>query len=274
MIPTSLPTLRIASASGNVFGYLWQDEVPNGFDGSQWAKALCPRGTGLGLDGLFLLQRPVASEPWVMDHWEPDGSHTFCSNGTRAAASLLPMNQRGHLEGLVSGERVSLHLVEGGVGLRLPQGEAYRLQTPFLALEFPHAFGWTGTPHLIVEVPDVASVDLPSFAPPLRFHPRLPEGANISIVQILSPGRARIRSWERGVEGETLCCGQGCAVAGAWLAQRSGVLAWHFQPAGEDTVHVTVEGIEAGKWTGLWLSGPIRRIGAFLPDVNLLSNLR
>lgn len=264
--------IRIASASGNVFGYLWQDEAPDCFDGPRWARALCPRGSGLGLDGLFLLQRPLSGQPWVMEHWEPDGTHTFCSNGTRAAASLLPSEQNGHLEGVVSGERVSLRLEAGSVGLRMPEGEAYHLQAPFLAMELPHAYGWTGTPHLILEVPDVDGVDLPSFAPPLRFHPKLPEGANISVLHMLAPGRARIRSWERGVEGETLCCGQGCAVAGAWLAMRTGILHWQFQPAGEDLVKVSVETIEDGRWAGLWLSGPIRRIGSFLPDPNLLFN--
>ncbi len=205
-----------------------------------------------------------------MDHWEPDGSRTFCSNGTRAAASLLPSDVRGNLEALVSGERVSLRLEDQGVGLRLPEGNGYGLRPSLLPLELPHAFGWTGTPHLVVEVPDVDGVELASFAPPLRFHPGLPEGANISIIQVLASGRARIRSWERGVEGETLCCGQGCAVAGAWLAERTKTRDWHFQPAGEDPVRVSVEGMEGGRWAGLWLAGPVRRIGAFEPDPALI----
>ena len=52
------PTLGIAAASGNVFAYLWMDEAPPSFHGPEWAQALCPRGRGLGLDGLFL--HPVA----------------------------------------------------------------------------------------------------------------------------------------------------------------------------------------------------------------------
>jgi diaminopimelate epimerase len=204
-----------------------------------------------------------------MDHWEPNGSRTFCSNGTRAAASLLRSTQGDSIEALVSGERVSLRTEEGRIGLRLPEGERYRLHPLCLPLEFPHAFGWTGTPHLVVEVPDVDHVDLPSFAPPLRFHASLPDGANISIFQILSPGLARIRSWERGVEGETLCCGQGCAVAGAWLAERTQIREWDFQPRGEDSVRVSLEGMESGAWSGLWLSGAVRRIGIFQPDPEL-----
>ena len=261
--------LTIAAASGNSFAYLWLNDAPPSFLGPDWARALCPRGRGLGIDGLFLLHPFKEGEPWRMDHWEPDGSRTFCSNGTRAAASMLPENLFGCIEAEVSGEGVSLRLDDQGVGLRLPEGRPYGLQSSPLPLELPHALGWTGTPHLIVEVADVAQVDLASFAPPLRFHPLLPEGANISIIHILAPGRARIRTWERGVEGETLCCGQGCAVAGAWLAQRTGIADWAFQPAGEDPVRVTMAAMTDGRWTGLWLAGPIRRIGSFIPEPQL-----
>ncbi len=259
----------IAAASGNVFAYLWADEAPYGIPGSELAKALCPRGRGLGLDGLFLLQRRVEGAPWEMDHWEPDGSRTFCSNGTRAAANLLPPELRGDLDARVSDEMVRLRLAEESVGLRLSEGLEHRIRPSLLPLELPHAFGWTGTPHLVIEVPDVAQVNLAEFAPPLRHHPDLPEGANVSIIQVIAPGRARIRSWERGVEGETLCCGQGCAVAGAWLAQRTSLRAWEFQPAGEDPVRVSLDGMTEGRWSGLWLAGPVRRIGTFEPDPSL-----
>lgn len=261
----------IAAASGNVFAYLWASEAPRDFSGPESAKALCPRGRGLGLDGLFLLQPLVEGAPWEMDHWEPDGSRTFCSNGTRAAASLLPAGVRGDIDARVSGEAVRLRLDADGVGLRLSEGPEHILRPAFLPLELPHAFGWTGTPHLVVEVQDVDRVNLAEFAPPLRHHPDLSEGANVSIIQVTAPGRARIRSWERGVEGETLCCGQGCAVAGAWLAQRTGTSGWQFQPAGEDPVQVSLESMTEGRWSGLWLAGPVRRIGMFEPDPVLVN---
>ena len=258
--------LWIAAASGNVFAYVWAKEVPRHLSGSELAKALCPRGRGLGLDGLFVLQPWTEGEPWEMDHWEPDGSRTFCSNGTRAAVSLLPAGVQGDLEARVSGELVRLCVGADIVGLQLAEGAEHRIQSMLLPLELPHAFGWTGTPHLVVEVPDVDRVNLAEFAPPLRRHPDLSEGANVSIIQITGLGHARIRSWERGVEGETLCCGQGCGVAGAWLAQRTGTTAWEFQPAGEDPVQVSLEGLVEGRWSGLWLAGPVRRIGTFEPD--------
>lgn len=266
-------TLTVAAASGNVFGYLWADEVPPSFDGPRWAKLLCPRGEGFGLDGLFLLQRPEPGKTWQMDHWEPDGSHTFCSNGTRAAATLLSNAPQGVLEASVSGQLVQLRVDAQGIGLRLAEGPAYGLQSSPLALAFPHALGWTGTPHLVLEMADVNGVDLPIFAPPLRFHPALEQGANISIIQILGPGLVRIRSWERGVEGETLCCGQGCAVAGAWLAERSGRKQWEFQPVGRDSVSVSVDAMHEGRWSGLWICGPAHLLGVVVPSPTLVARI-
>lgn len=264
--------LSLAAASGNVFGYLWADEVPADFDGARWAQVICPRGEGFGLDGLFLLHRPAPHEPWRMEHWEPDGTHTFCSNGTRAAASLMT-DVAGHFEAHVSGELVQIRTEASGVGLRLAEGPAYSLRLAPLELSLPHALGWTGTPHLVLEVPEVEAVDLVTFAPPLRFHPALEQGANISIIQILAPGHARIRSWERGVEGETLCCGQGCAVAGAWLTQRTGIDHWRFQPEGRDAVAVSVGSVRDGKWRELWITGPVHHLGVVRPHPSLLARI-
>jgi len=71
------------------------------------------------------------------------------------------------------------------------------------------------------------------------------------------------------VEGETLCCGTGCAVAGAWLARRTGIRIWRLLArGGEVTVSVSPEG---EGWRELWLSGPVAVMEAFAADPSLLS---
>jgi len=263
-------TLTLASASGNSFAYLRSADVPVGFDGGLAARRLCPHGDGLGLDGLFLVSPFTPGKPWILEHWDPDGGRTFCSNGTRAATALLPMGFQGALEVHSSGERVSLRVGET-VGLRLPDGPGYGLQPPPDGLAFPAIFGWTGTPHLVLEVPKVDDIDFPSFAPPLRYHRSLPEGANITLLQVDGPGRGRIRSWERGIEGETLCCGQGASVAGAWLSHRTGISHWTLQPRGRDSVSIEADLRPDGSWEALWLSGPVQRLGELClgPDLPL-----
>jgi len=269
--------VQIASAAGNVFGYLWADEAPASFDGPAWARALCPRGRAFGLDGLFLLHRPEAGA-WEMEHWDTDGAHSFCSNGTRAALALEGAPEGGEIDVRSSGESVSLRRGASGVGLRMPEGEGTGLRpVPFMVSNAlggrPAAFGLVGNPQVVVELPKVDELDLAAFAPPLRRHRSFKDGANVNVLEMTGEGEARIRSWERGVEGETLCCGTGCAVAGAWLAQRTGLPTWSFLTTGGETVTVELEPLPGGAWRQLWVSGPVRRIGEAAPDKALTASL-
>lgn len=260
--------LTIASASGNVFAYVWADEAPD-FHGPRWAQLMCPRGQGLGLDGIFLLQRPIPGEPWSMEHWDLDGSSTFCGNGTRAALAIPGAPRGGLIPGLSNGTSVVLRRTSAGLGIRMPEGEGFGFQASPLALVEPHCCAWIGNPHLVVEVPGVETFDLARFAPPLRRHPGFPEGTNVNIVEVLAPGHARVRTWERGVEGETLSCGTGSAVTGAWLARRTGLLHWTLQSGGADPVQVVVGALTGDSWRDLWLEGPVRVLGSFQPGPGL-----
>jgi diaminopimelate epimerase len=264
--------LQLASASGNVFGYLWSDEVKD-CCGEDYAKILCPKGRGFGLDGLFLMQR---SRPgiWVMDHWDSDGSKSFCSNGSRAALAIHGAPETTLVEVRSNGEHILLSRDEAGVGIRMPEGTGFGLRAVPVPLMTPAGFGWIGNPQLVLRVPSVAEVDLPVLAPPLRHHAAIPGGTNVNVVEVVAPGQARIRSWERGVEGETLCCGTGCAVAAAWLASTEGVHVWRLHTAGGETLKVELDLHADGRWRDLWLSGPVRRLGMVSPDPSLFMGLR
>jgi diaminopimelate epimerase len=259
--------LHLASGSGNSFAYLWADEAPAAFDGAAAAQRICPRGSGLGLDGLFLLQRPSIG-PWVMEHWDADGASTFCSNGTRAAMALEGAPQEVQLEVRSNGQSVLLRRDAAGIGIRMPEDAACGLRPVPRATAEPSGFGWIGNPQLVLRVAAVADVDLAALAPPLRFDPAFEGGTNVNVVEVVGPGEARIRSWERGVEGETLCCGTGCAVAAAWIARTEGCFRWKLQPAGEDPVVVTLD-LYGDHWRNLWLSGRVRRLGTVEPDPSL-----
>lgn len=266
-------SFTIASASGNVFAFVWADDLPSTFDGPGWAKVICSKGAGLGLDGLFSLQAPKPGVPWVMDHWDADGAHSFCSNGSRAALALKGAPTSEYVEARSSGESIRLRRFADGqnlrIGIRMPEGSGFCLKALPLHLDEPAAFGFVGNPQLVIEVEDVDAVDLAAYAPPLRHHPAFPEGTNVNVLQTVGTGAARIRSWERGVENETLCCGTGCAVAAAWMAQRTGLASWRLQPRGGDPVEVSVRLQADGSWRELWLSGRVRIIATVKPDDSL-----
>lgn len=264
--------LHVAAAAGNVFGYLWDDDAKH-MDMPRLSLRLCPRGRGFGLDGLFLMQR-AESGVWTLDHWEPDGAKTFCSNGSRAALAVPGAPTEPHLHLVSSGETITVCRQDGTVGIRMPEGLACHLKAVPIATPFPAGFGWIGNPQLVLRVPKVAAIHLPTLAPSLRHHPAIVGGTNVNVVEVMAPGEARIRSWERGVEGETLCCGTGCAVAAAWLAQTEGPTTWRFHTAGGEVVEVRLHLDVDGQWRDLWLTGPVRYLGEVRPDPSLLQGLR
>ena len=264
--------LQLASAAGNVFGYLWMDEAKD-CTGEKYAKTLCPKGYGFGLDGLFLMQRPK-NGPWILKHWDANGAKTFCSNGSRAALTILGAPAKPLIEVISNGERILLRRDEEGVGIRMPEGSGFGLLKVPIRTAGPAGFGWIGNPQLVLRVPSVAEVDLSVLAPPLRHHAAIEGGTNVNVVEVIEAGEARIRSWERGVEGETLCCGTGCAVAAAWLCQTEGTRAWRMETAGGEVVTVDLALDGQGEWRDLWLSSPVLRLGSAQPDPSLLLRLQ
>jgi len=81
----------------------------------------------------------------------------------------------------------------------------------------------TGVPHAVIFVEDVAAVDIEAAAPQIRRHPSFPKGANVNFVQVTGKASIKIRTFERGIEGETESCGTG-ATASAAVAHHLGLV--------------------------------------------------
>lgn len=191
------------------------------------APRLCHRRMGLGADGVLLLIPQAGSEVRLL-YFNSDGSRaSFCANGSRCAAAyaarrlglkrLLLLTDFAPIPATVSALEVTLELppadkVEGWKTLPA-EGQAWK--GFFLTL---------GVPHLVVPVSweDFWRQPLAS-APFLRRHPLLgPEGSNVNFLKVANQ-QILLRTFERGVEGETLACGSG-AVAAAHLALAEGWL--------------------------------------------------
>jgi diaminopimelate epimerase len=180
----------------------------------------------LGADGLLWITGSPAAD-LALAYFNADGSRAFCGNGTLCAArwahvhaglsaSLQLETDQGVLAVKVSGSRVEL-AVPPPSGLRddvelAPAG----LAGHGVALN-------TGCPHLVVfsgTLPDDEA--FARAAPILRHHPALaPEGANVDFVAVQDPHRLQVRTFERGVEAETLASGTGCLAAALAAASRS-----------------------------------------------------
>jgi diaminopimelate epimerase len=220
------------SGAGNDF-LVFGGSVARGAKEIAAIRRLCQRGTGVGADGVLFVTREKPEKPGsprvVAEYLNADGSAgRFCGNGTRCAARYAVLRGLAPPACVVLtgwgavGARVS---PEGRVTLALPEPVAVARAVHALdpggdTLERDAFSLLVGVPHLVAFVKkDIAfeALDLSGLGPAHRHHPAMKEGANANFVRVLGPGRIAIRTWERGVEAETLACGSG-AVASAVVA--------------------------------------------------------
>jgi diaminopimelate epimerase len=187
---------------------------------------LCDRHRGVGADGLFLLvpsESGKADWAWVF-HNSDGGTGEMCGNGARCFGRFVQKltgieraftieTEAGVITASFQGERVTISLTRPGE-LRLNQ------QVPLAGgVQTLHSLN-TGVPHAVLFVPDADRAMVQQLGPEIRRHPHFaPKGTNVDFVQLLGPNHIRVRTFERGVEGETLACGTG-VTASALIAAR------------------------------------------------------
>jgi len=191
------------------------------------SRGLCRRGLSVGADGLVLVESSNRARLRVRI-FNSDGSEaSLCGNGTRCAARFAFLR-------VIAGKQMTVETSAGVLEAEvLPDGDV-RLRMPVRAAE-PQPATLTvagravrchlvqvGVPHVIVFVTDAAQAPVASLGPLLRSHPDLgPEGANVDFLELRgAQGPHPLRTFERGIEAETLACGTGVTAA-AWLLHRT-----------------------------------------------------
>ena len=254
------------SGAGNDFVIVRGEEIGLR-DAAALAQRICSRRWGVGVDGLILI-RSLSEEFVRIRFFNPDGSEFgTCGNGTRCAAryasdrgltgaELMIHTDDGEIRARVSGDHVDL---DYALDARIMK----RLEVDIARSARPAWLVWMGTPHLVVEVEDIEVEAFDEVCAPLRSHPEIgPEGANVDLVRV-DDDRLVIRTFERGVEGETLACGSGCMSA-AFALRDAGVLE---PPVELLTRSGTVLGVDIRDGGLIRLSGPAEHIfDGVLPD--------
>lgn len=186
-------------------------------------ERICARRTGIGSDGILLIQ-PSETADLRMRFINPDGHEVeMCGNGARCFA------RRAFDLGAVP-EQMAIETVAGTIRAEI-LGEQVRLTLtdPMdwrmgldAGLERPVDFVNTGVPHVVARVDDLETLDVPATGRRLRYHDLFaPDGTNANFVKVEADGTLSLRTYERGVEAETLACGTG-ATAAAVVAARQG----------------------------------------------------
>lgn len=261
------------SGAGNDFVVVRARAVEG--DPRRLAQRVCSRKTGVGVDGLALVE-PAGPRRLRVRFFNPDGSEFgTCGNGSRCVARFAVD------EGLVDGPGLTLDTAEGdveatvketGVTLefRLEAWVAGRHVVAYRDRELPGWLVQMGTPHFVLAVDTLPDEEIDELARPVRHDPALgPDGANVNLVQLTGPATARIRTYERGVEAETLACGAGSMAATLALhaaGRCEASLALDVRSG--ETLRVSLRDADAGEepsYTSparrtLLLTGPARRI--------------
>ncbi len=183
---------------------------------------ICDRHRGVGADGILVLERPTNGADFRMRYYNADGGEAeMCGNGARCFARYAD-RRAGPLE------KLSFETPAGVIGAELigelvtlqmsqPQDMRLDLEVPVGGEKIRASYLDSGVPHVVVPVAKIDEVDVRSLGSALRHHPIFaPRGANANFSEQRGPRSIAIRTYERGVEDETLACGTG-VVASALL---------------------------------------------------------
>lgn len=181
---------------------------------SKTVARLCDRHFGIGADGLMTLG-PSAEALCTMRYYNADGSEgEMCGNGGRCFALFAE-----HLG--LGGPVKRFEARDGMHTARLlhAEGDGGRIELGMIDVRrIDRGDGWwyldTGVPHYVEFVDDVEAVDVAARGRAIRYDTaRFARGTNVNFAQVLGEGRIRVRTYERGVEAETLACGTGATAA-------------------------------------------------------------
>ena len=229
MLPSGRTFYKM-SGSGNDFVMVdAMREPPGPLAEPRVIREVCARATGVGADGIVFLEPASrgSEAAYRMTYLNSDGSRAdLCGNASLCSARLATEL------GVVGPGEFRVETDAGILGARiLPTGPEVDLRPvtdvrrtlPFRLAPGERWMGYAvaGVPHLVVRVDDVATVPVVERGRPLRHEASLPGGANVNFVSRDAAAGWRIRTFERGVEGETLACGTG-SVATAILLREAG----------------------------------------------------
>lgn len=213
------------NGSGNDF-LLIDDrgDAMRGIDRPPFVAKVCDRSRSIGADGVIVIE-PSRRADFRWDFYNADGSRAeMCGNGGRCAARFAATRRitgremsfetlAGILHASVRGRRVKLQMTR-------PRGLAADRSLTLAGKKYSYSFLDTGVPHVVLFVPDVSRADVAGVGRGIRRHRAFaPRGTNVNFVQPAGDVLL-VRTYERGVEGETLACGTGAVASGILAAVR------------------------------------------------------
>jgi diaminopimelate epimerase len=254
-------TFTKMNGAGNDFVMLDNRDGALALDKGQIAR-LCDRHRGIGADGLLMVEPAQNGADFRMRYYNADGGEAeMCGNGARCFARFAQKlsGQPGAIAFETMAGVITAKFLGDLVEIEMSQPHSIRLgeELEVSGEKFTvHSLN-TGVPHAVVFVDDLPTVDVARLGAALRYHPRFaPKGTNANFVQQLGTALIAIRTYERGVEGETLACGTGMVAAALvfheWIGAPSPI---SVRVQSGDTLQIAFDH-EEGAYQHVTLTGP------------------
>ncbi|MDD4975310.1 MAG: diaminopimelate epimerase [Bacteriovorax sp.] len=207
------------NATGNDFIVIDNRNQIVSADNREHWKKLCSLKTGIGADGVLLLEKSAKAD-FRMRYINADGGEVeMCGNGGRAITAfahdlLEPKKNTYQFETMNGIYECSIDLTHG---YRLKMTELYDVDTiklDSLNIKNKHSIYMnTGVPHCVFEVENILEYPVFEHGKSVRYSPIFPKGSNANFFEVIGTKHLRVRTYERGVENETLSCGTGVTAA-------------------------------------------------------------
>lgn len=226
-------------------------------------ERICDRHRGVGADGLLLVEPAQAGADFRMRYYNSDGGEAeMCGNGARCFARFA-QRVSGHGGSALSFETQAgvIHATFDGALVHLNMSDPQDLREPVElevnGVNYAVHFVNTGVPHAVIVVDEVETIDLPGAGRAIRRHPHFaPAGTNVNFLARTGDDHGAVRTYERGVEGETLACGTGVVACGIIFRKvfgGSGAITLRVRGGDDLTTEFREEG---GVLSGATLKGP------------------
>lgn len=225
---------------------------------------LCDRHRGVGADGLLAVEPAEQGADFKFRYYNADGGEAeMCGNGARCfgrftAALMEEIPDRVTFETIAG--VLAAELVDDNIRIAMSEPKDLRLDTGVVleGLDATLRFLNTGVPHAVAFVSDLAGTDVVKHGAAIRYHEAFaPAGTNANFASVLAPDHIAIRTYERGVEDETLACGTGmvaCALMHHLLTGAPSPI--KVDVKGGDTLEIGFEKSGDSTFTNVTLTGP------------------
>ncbi len=212
---------------------------------SDLAKRICRRRTSVGADGLLVVE-PCKNSEFSLLYFNRNGTEArFCGNGLLCAGRWIHENgdRSNPIRFVWKDRKYEVQVGEDSVKTELPPPRSLKLD---LHLQSGGIVSYVvvGVPHVVMFETELDQIDVDGVGRRIRFDSSLmPEGANVHFCQQVDRDKIRLRTYERGVETETLSCGSGAAAA-SYIAYRKNMVDGNVKvlaPGGDLSVHIDSE---------------------------------